>query len=176
METKNYVISFVLLLLLVPGLAQEPSRKAQRAKNKIEKEQLIDSLINSKTFVFVATRALPQGSGSVDLTTNSNSIEFHPERIKSYMPFFGRAYSIDYGGDGGIKFDGKPEEFKVTPLKSGKGFEVNASVSVTRDRYKLTLFISPEGNATLTITSNQRSTISYYGDIVKHEVKGENKE
>lgn len=174
MKAKKYYIAFVLILLLLPGYAQESSGKVQRLKKRVEQEQQIEGLINSKTFVFVASRAIPQGVGSVDLTSNSNYIEFNPEKIKSYMPFFGRAYSIDYGGDGGIKFDEKPDVYKIATLKKGKGYEINASVSTTRDVYKLTLFVSPEGAATLTVTSNQRSTISYHGEIVKQETKGEN--
>ncbi len=169
METKKTFIAFILILLLISGFARDPSRRAQRLKNRIEKAHQIEAMIHSKTFVFIATRALPQGFGAVDLTTNSNSIEFFPDRIKSYMPFFGRAYSIEYGGDGGIKFEAKPDEFNVTTLKRGKGYEINAAVSVTRDVYKLNLFVSPEGSASLTINSNQRSTIAYYGNITKPE-------
>ena len=151
------------------GFAQQTHKKVQREKNRIEKQHQIEKLINSREFVFIATRALPQGGSTIDLTTNSNSVKFHPEKIESYMPFFGRAYNIEYGGDGGIKFAGKPKEYNVMARKGGKGFEVNVTVAVTRDNYQLTLFVSPEGSATLTINSYERSTISYYGDISKFE-------
>ena len=85
------------------------------------------------------------------------------------MPFFGRAYRADYGGDGGIKFEGKPKEFKIVTRKKGKGYEINTAVSGSRDYFQLNLLVSPEGSATLTITSNDRSSISYYGEIKKPE-------
>ncbi|MCX6236802.1 MAG: DUF4251 domain-containing protein [Bacteroidia bacterium] len=169
MGTKKVVLAFLMMIVLTSGFAQQISKKAQREKNKIEKQHLIDSLINSREFVFVAIRALPQGGGSVDLTGNTNYIKFHPEMIESDMPFFGRAYVVDYGGNGGIKFEGKPVEYKVVTRKESKGFEIDATVSVTRDSYKLSLLVSPEGNATLTINSNQRSSISYNGNIEKFE-------
>lgn len=154
---------------MIPGFTQETSKKAQREKNRLEKQLGIDSLIKAKHFTFVATRAFPQGGNTVDLTTNSNFVKFSPDKIESYMPFFGRAYSIDYGGDGGIKFIAKPEEFNIVAKKEGKGYEINVSVPVTRDQFKLTLFVGIDGYATLTIISNQRSTISYYGEISKTE-------
>jgi len=162
-----------MMIVVATGFAQETAKKIQRKQNRMDKQHQIDSLINSKVFVFVATRALPLGGNSIDLTTNTNSLKFHPEKFESYMPFFGRAYSIDYGGDGGIKFEGKPDEYKVVAKKGRKGYEIHASVHVTRDTYKLTLFVSPEGSAILTINSNQRSSISYTGNVVKYEAPEE---
>lgn len=162
-----------MMFVLASGSAQQISKKAQREKNKIEKQHQVDSLINSREFVFVAIRALPQGGGSVNLTGNYNTVKFHPEKIESDMPFFGRAYSVDYGGNGGIKFEGKPIEYKVVSRNERMGFDVDATVSVTRDSYKLSLFVSPDGSASLTINSNQRSSISYNGNIVKFEAPNE---
>jgi len=85
------------------------------------------------------------------------------------MPFFGRAYRADYGGDGGIKFEGKPKEFKIVTRKKGKGYEINTAVSGSRDYFQLNLLVSPEGSATLTITSNDHSSITYYEEIKKPE-------
>jgi len=169
MELKKIIVCVFMMSFFACGFAQQTHKKVQREKNRIEKQHQIEKLINSREFVFIATRALPQGGSTIDLTTNSNSVKFHPEKIESYMPFFGRAYNIEYGGDGGIKFAGKPKEYNVMARKGGKGFEVNVTVAVTRDNYQLTLFVSPEGSATLTINSNERSTISYYGDISKFE-------
>ena len=167
MEARKTIVAFLMMFVLTSGFAQNISKKEQREKNKIERQHQVDSLINAREFIFVAIRALPQGGSSVDLTTNSNSVKFYPDKIVSYMPFFGRAYSINYGGDGGIKFEGKPKEYNVVSRKDGKGFDINATVSVTGDDYKLHLFVSPNGSASLSIISNQRSPISYDGNIEK---------
>jgi len=168
---KPQIILCILLMLMCinPCYNQETSKKEKRLKAKIEKVHYIDSLMNSKTFVFMADRALPQGWKSVDLTTNYNFLKFDPELSESYMPFFGRAYSADYGGDGGIKFKVKPSEYKISESKNGKGYDVTATVSDTKDIYKLTLFVSPEGSATLNVNSNRLSSISYQGEIRKCE-------
>lgn len=171
METMKVILAFLLIMFFSSGFAQESSKKAQREKSRIEKQHQVESLINSKEFVFTATRALPQDGNSIDLTTNTNYLKFHPEKIESYMPFFGRAYSADYGGDGGIKFTGKPQDYKLVNGK--KGFEISATVAVAQDNYKLALFVSPEGSATLTIISNRKSSISYFGAISNSEESGE---
>ena len=169
MKTKKIILYSLLALFFLPCLSQEISRKARREKDKILKVNLIDSLMNSKEFVYEATQVMPLGGAPIHLTGNSNFVKFHPDSIESYMPFFGRAYSIDYGGDGGIKFEGKPVKYTITKLKEGRGYEIDATVPVPRDIYQLRLIVSPDGSATLSINSNSRSAISYYGDIVKFE-------
>ena len=169
MEAKRIVVVFIMMFVLSVGFSQESPKKAKREKNKIEKQHQIEALINSREFVFEASQAMPKSGTTVNLTGNTYTVTFHPEEIESYMPFFGRAYSADYGGSGGIKFKEKPDEFSVSSRKGGKGFEVNAAVSVRQDNYKLILSVSPGGSATLSINSNQLSSISYYGDIVKYE-------
>ena len=170
MKARKVIVAFLMMFVLASGFAQHISRKEQREKSKIERQHQVDSLINSREFVFVAIRALPQSGKSIDLTGSSYTVTFHTEKIESYMPFFGRAYNVEYGGRGGLMFEGKPDEYTILPRKDGKGFEIKATVIVSPESYKLMLFVSLDGHATLTINSIQRSPISYYGDINKFEI------
>lgn len=160
------LLIYIFISLLSLGFTQEVSKKEQKKRRKVEKVLQTETLINSGTFVFKASRALPQGMPSVDLTSNPNGVTFHPDTIESYMPFFGRAYRADFSGEGGIKFKGIAKDFRLETLKRGKGFEIDVKVLIPRECYQLNLFVSPEGRATLTISSNDRSTISYFGDVV----------
>jgi hypothetical protein len=167
MKTKAFLLIFFLAIGLTGALAQEKSKKEQRKERKLEQQKQIATMVNSKAFVFVANRALPQGYKTVDLTTNSNSLKFYPEMIESYMPYFGRAYNVKWGSDTGIKFEGKPDEFTVATVK--RGYEVKAKVRSQYDYFDLYMTIGFDGNASLTITSNNRSMISYYGNIESPE-------
>jgi hypothetical protein len=83
------------------------------------------------------------------------------------MPFFGRAYAgAGYGGDGGLKFKEKPGTFTIE--KNKKEYTVTAVVKGDNDTYKISLSVGFEGNARLTINSNNRSSISYNGNISKN--------
>ena len=165
MKTKTTFIALLLVLVMVSGFAQESSKKEQRERVKMEKRNQVEALINSREFVFSASRALPQSGQSIDLTTNPNRLSFHPDKIMCFMPYFGRAYHVDYGGDAGIRFEGKPKEFRITTGKRGKGYEINVKVPAQNDNYQLNLFVSPDGSATLSINCNNRSAISYFGEI-----------
>jgi hypothetical protein len=62
-----------------------------------------------------------------------------------------------------MKFEGKPTVFSIE--KNKKGYLIKAEVRGERDSYFLMLTVYFEGSAYLTINSNNRSSISYDGDI-----------
>lgn len=164
MNRKISILAIIFSIILNPLFSQEKSKRELKEEKKIERQQQVEALVNSREFVFIAIKAQPQGSRSIDLTTNRGTVKFHPDLIESDMPFFGRAYSgAGYGGDSGMKFKGNPEEFTV--VKKKKNYQVNAVVKGEHDTYKLFLSISMSGSASLSINSNNRSSISYTGNI-----------
>jgi hypothetical protein len=165
MKTKVLFILALSVLITTAGFSQEKTKKELKAERKIEKQKQTEALVNSKEFLFTARTAMPQGGRSIDLTTNPGSVKFHPDLIKSDMPYFGRVTgSAAYGGrDGGMKFEGKPEGYTVTVKKNG--YQVNAEVKGENDTYRLSLSVSSEGSSSLSITSNNRSIITYNGEI-----------
>jgi hypothetical protein len=160
-------VLFLLCLIVVPLVltGQEKTNKELKEERKLEKQKQIDSLVNSRTFVFVGTKAYPQSGRSVNLTTSPNFVKFSPDLIDSDMPFFGRVYSgAGYGGsDGGLTFKGAPTEFTVKETK--KGYQIDATVKGERDTYRLSLAVGSEGTCSLSIFCNNRSSMSYSGDI-----------
>ena len=164
MKSKKTILVVLLLLVVSFGFGQEKTRKQLIKERKIEKVRQTTILIDSKEFVFVGKKAFPLGYGNIDLTTNPNYIEFKPDFIRSEMPFFGRGYS-------GLKFEGKPSEFTI--VKGKKSYEIKATIKGEQDVFTIFMSVFFEGSATLTISSNNRSTISYNGEIFKIEKKGD---
>jgi hypothetical protein len=177
MKTKILFLAAIFILSLTPGYSQlnNEKRKKFRAERKLKMEEKVKHLMNSRNFVFEAKTALPTGGAAIDLTTNSNSVKFSPEKISSYMPFYGEAYSIDYGGDSGYKFEAKPETFTTEKLKGDKGYRVIVKVPIPKDKVEMNLNVGIDGSATLTITSYQRKSISYFGSIKEPEKSKEDK-
>lgn len=164
MSIKNILIISILLLLTFVANAQQKSKKQLKEEKKAEQVKAIEELVNSKTFVFYANSALPQGYKTVHLTGSGYTVEFSPEVIKSYLPYYGRAYAgAGYGNDNGMKFEGKPEKYTVTLTK--KNYRLNAEVKGEYDTYRLSMTIGFAGNASLNIISNNRSSITYNGEI-----------
>lgn len=165
----NYSLVTVLMLTffvfsLMNVIAQEKSKKQLKEERKLEKQKQTTLLVDSKEFVFVAKTVNPQGGRTINLTNNDYTVEFRPDLIKSYLPFFGRAYSgVGYGGDNGMKFEGKPKNNSIEKTK--KSYSIKMEVKGERDFYSLSLSVYFDGSAFLTINSNNRSSISYNGAI-----------
>lgn len=171
MKTKYLSSLFIFLSIATSLFAQEKSKKELKEEEKLQKQTQIEALINSKDFIFVARYALPMGSRQVDLTTNPNYIKFNPDLMDGYMPFFGTATSgIGLGGDNTIKFKDKPESFSIEKKK--KNFQIDAKVKGENDIYRISLSVGFEGSSSLSIISNNRSTISYQGEIKASWEKG----
>ena len=163
MKTRISVLLMLLTIFTISGFAQEKSKKQIKEEAKIEKQKQTEALVNSKTFVFNASTAIPQGSKPVNLTAIYN-VKFSPDTIVSYMPFYGNANrGVGFGGDTGMKFEGKPEDFIVE--KGKKNYKVNAVVKGENDTYQISLSIGFKGSTMLSISSNNRSNISYNGEI-----------
>jgi hypothetical protein len=164
MKGQIILLTVCLALIITTSFAQKKSRKELKEGKKTEKQLQVEALINAKAFDFIARTAMPTGYKTVNLSTTTNYVKFQPELIDSYMPFYGRAYSgVGYGGDEGLKFTGKPEKFTI--IKGKKNYQVSAIVKGEKDTFNLSLSVSFEGSASLTITSNNRSAISYSGEI-----------
>ena len=147
-----------------PAFSQEKSKKERKEEEMVQKQTEVEALVNSKDFVFVARYALPMGARQIDLTSNPNYVRFNPEIMDGYMPFFGTATSaIGLGGDNTLKFKEKPDKFNI--VKQKKNFQIDAKVKGINDIYRVSLSVSFGGSSSMTIISNNRSTISYQGEI-----------
>ena len=101
----NYgLVRFLMLTLIVFSFSnasvQEKTKKQLKEEAKLKKQKEVDLLVNSKEFVFSPRSVSPQGGRSITLTDVSYSMEFHPDLIKSYLPFFGRDLSVVYNMQG----------------------------------------------------------------------------
>ncbi|MFQ6600066.1 DUF4251 domain-containing protein [Flavobacterium sp. C3NV] len=163
MKTKLSILLVLLCFLLSPVFAQEKTKKELKAEKEQQQQKEIETLINSKSFVFEAQKVNPQGGRVIILDYNTYFLKFNTEKTTSDLPFFGRAFNVAYGGDGGIKFEGVPENIKIEKKK--KSYILKATVKGKDDVYNLTFSIFLNGGATLFVNSNNKASISYDGEI-----------
>ena len=148
-------VIFILILLIVSqlGFAQ--------------KTEEIKDLLESKTYVFKAINVNPMNGSSISLD-GSFSVKIDNDTIVSYLPFYGRAYSIAYGSRvSGMDFTQPIENY--TFEKSKKGYLIKVKIKNGSDSLDYTFHISENGTSTLNVNSINRQSISYYGNIEKFE-------
>jgi len=161
---KSLIFLFVLSMLGFTTMAQ-----LSRSEKRAVKEKEIRELIESRHYRFVANKALPMGGGSINLTSEYDLI-VDSTRVKAYLPFFGVAYRADYGNtQGGIKFNSAANKYSCELNKKKGIYMISMEVKGEKDIYQLHLDAGVSAYATLSITSNDKQNISYYGVIEKIE-------
>ena len=123
----------------------------------------VENAINSKSFVFKAQTVVPM-SGSLRYLTSDYDVRLKGDSIVTYLPYFGRAYSVTYGERGGIDFTSTKFDYKVTPRKRG-GWDVSIKPNDASNVQELNFFISENGSASLQVTSQNKQPISFNGYI-----------
>jgi hypothetical protein len=158
------LVLIVSMIFLIAGITfgKETQREKRKAREKAKMEQILQLFVN-RDLQFFAQSAHPMGGGVIHLTSEY-TLDIQKDEIISFLPYFGVAYTADYGNsDGGIKFDEKAlsSEWK----SSKKGYDIQFEINAPRDRYILHLYFSPSGYANLHITCNNRQPISFSGIV-----------
>ncbi|MBW1655332.1 DUF4251 domain-containing protein [Flavobacterium quisquiliarum] len=162
MKTKLSILMLFLALSLSVA-AQEKTKKELKQERELEKQKEVQSLLDTQNFVFEAQKVTPQGGRLIQLDYNTYFLKFNTENTTCDLPFFGRGYNVGYNSDGGIKFEGKPENIKIENKK--KSTILKATVRGKNDVYDLFFTIFFNGTATLNVNSNNRAPIYYDGLI-----------
>lgn len=160
---KTHTLLFIALFCFIFGSAsaQETDIKENTIKNAVATGGIAD-LLNSKTFEFIAKTMYPTSGTPKNLVGSGYSLSFSPEMIISNLPFYGRAYSgMAIKPDKGMRFKGKPKDFSI---EKNNEYQVNTIVN-NGDTFRISLSVSDSGNATLSISSNNRETITYQGEV-----------
>lgn len=157
------------------------SASAQAGKDEIA------ALIKSRNYTFYANDATPQYSAELDRVlrsipgSNGSKISLNPvmyqlivqrDTVSALLPYFGRSQSVlvpSDPNDQGVEFKSTDFIFKETAEKKGNR-TITIIVNDDKDRPKLHLFISASGYATLDISFNTKSHISFSGYVERTRV------
>ncbi len=157
----------------------------KKQKNDTTGMAAIEQLIKSREFYIEVDQAFPMGNSSItinsqfgtkqlggdgyiSLATNKGQLFMLDSIATGHMPFFGRAYSTEYGKGGGIEFEKakiENESFKKINKRKQHYIEYKFSVRNRSDVFNFYVEAYANGRCNVNITSNNRASISYNGDI-----------
>ncbi|WP_455591518.1 DUF4251 domain-containing protein [Bacteroides sp.] len=153
---------FNLLIMLI--FASACTLTAQTRKEKKEmKEKAVKEIIESENYKIDVATAYPRRGRMVTLSS-PYSLEIRNDSVYSYLPYFGRAYSIPYGGGQGLMFKVPIEKYEMEYGKRGVA-RANLTARSIDDRVKFGITIYPNGSAHIDVTMQQRESINFSGDL-----------
>lgn len=164
MKKQLYLSIPFLLFFIVSGFSQVKDKKELKEERRQEAEREVAELIDSRTYAFMAKTAMPLALAPMALSPGGPGMVFSPDRIVCTLPFFGKVYDSEKTADDtGMIFSGAPVDYKVKKRK--KSYEVSMEVTDENDTYSISLSVNIEGVTTVTISSVNRSDISYSGNL-----------
>ena len=153
MKMKKQIL--MLLLALLVGL---PTLSAQSKKEKKEqKKEAVKELI-----------AMPMRGRSIPLTS-LYSLEIRNDSVISYLPYYGRAYSIPYGGGNGLNFKAPLKEYNMKLDKKGNSV-ITFTARNPEDKFDFRVKVYSNGSTSIDVNMQNRQSISFQGELdVKEE-------
>jgi hypothetical protein len=159
MKTRLYLL--IILAFAVAGPATAQSEKELRRQ---EEYKNLNALIDSCHYIFKVQSISPSGSRTIH-TNSTYILTCEGDTFQTYLPYFGRAYVASYGSDGGIAFEGAPEDLKITRNEKKRTVTVSFSIAGENDKYDVSLVAGSRCYATLNIIPDHRQPISYFGTL-----------
>ncbi|MCC8133724.1 MAG: DUF4251 domain-containing protein [Tannerellaceae bacterium] len=150
-------------LLCMLGIALLTGGQSLLAQGE-RKEEKVRELIESNRFTIQIDRAVPMQGRAVNLTS-TYSLELKGDSVISYLPYFGRAYNVPYGGGEGLQFEEEVTDRDLSFNKKGIA-EIKFSARTKEDRYTFHVQIFSNGSATVNVNPVNRQNITYYGQLI----------
>ena len=161
MRNMKKILLIITAAVIMAACATTDKQKGYDKKK--EKAEMIDKAVSNRDFKISVRTAYPNRGRSVPLTTDFE-LRVKGDSVMSYLPYFGRAYNIPYGGGQGLNFSAVMSDFKITqPKRDKKHIEFN--VKNDEDTYKFYIDVFDNGKAAINVIPQQRESISFNGDV-----------
>ena len=155
MKKKKQI--FMLLLALLVGL---PLSAQSKQEKKEQKKEAVKKLIASENYKIDVRTAMPMRGR----LTSPYSLEIRNDSVISYLPYFGRAYSIPYGGGDGLDFKAPLKEYDMKMDKKGNAV-IEFVARNPEDRYEFRAQVYTNGEASINVNMQNRQSISFQGEL-----------
>lgn len=156
MEKRNIAIAIFFFFTLF-------SCRSQQKATSLAPEQVTQALQN-QSYQFLATYMQPTGGRQRNIT-GSYTLNVSKTKVVADLPYFGKVYNVQIGStDGGVKFSSTDFTYSAEPGKKGSQ-DISIKLNDVQDPRELFLTIFENGSASLRVSSVNRQSISYTGEI-----------
>ncbi|PTQ96971.1 uncharacterized protein DUF4251 [Mucilaginibacter yixingensis] len=160
-----------VVLAITAGMNVAHAQNKKKAYS--EQENIIMRALDMKNYTFNAQSANPMRGTTINLT-GINDLRIKKDSIIAYLPYYGRAYM-------GVAYNPteSPLQFTSTKFtyssvtKKNDNREITIKLQDSKEIRQIIISTSLNGYATVTVTSNNRDPITFYGTL--EETKADKK-
>lgn len=135
----------------------------ERAARAAEQAKAVKAALQERNYQIAVNRMYPS-RGASKIVSSGYSVEVRNDSLISYLPYFGRAYDVPYGGGNGLNFSAPIRNYKESQTKSDLR-HIEIDVKNDEDTYLYTLDIFDNGSTDINVRSRQREPISFSGQM-----------
>ncbi len=166
MKVKYYfVLMGIFLSAIISGCSSSKALTAEEAAQ----EAALRKAIENRELVVDVDRMLPMSGPSRSLTS-SYSLEINGDKVNSNLPYFGRAYSVPYGGGDGLVFESTITDYQSSFDNKGKA-TIEFKTKTDEDQFIYRVEIFSNGSSSINVTSENRQSISFSGTASPKKAK-----
>ena len=152
-------VLFASAVILWSNCATSEEKAAQMA----ELSAKVTNALNNRDFKIAIDRMYPM-RGSSKHVSFGYSVEVRNDTLISYLPYFGRAYNVPYGGGKGLNFSAPIGSYQEFMKRNGQR-HIEIGVANDEDTYFYTIEVFDNGSSSVDVRARQRERISYSGNL-----------
>lgn len=134
------------------------------AAQQTERALAVEKALESMHYEVKVKMMYPRRTPAINVTSNY-SLEVKGDTLVSYMPFYGRAYSVPYGGGKSLNFTAPIKSYQAA--KDDKGTtRVKVVTDNDEDVITYNLEVFDNGQVTIDVLAREREMISYSGEMI----------
>ena len=155
--------SLIAILLAWGMVACSSLTSAEKAERQEKQALAVEKALSERHYRVGVVMMYPNRGKAVNVSPDY-SVEVKGDTLISYLPYFGRAYSVPYGGGKGLNFTAPIAEYQTEKGRKGATL-VTIKVRNEEDIYTYLLEIYDNGSTTVDVRSRERESIRYSGNM-----------
>lgn len=143
--------------------ANKTTNKPPKSETEATTIKQVERMLAAKLYKIDIDRATPMAAPSMSLPYPYH-VSIIGDRVESFLPYFGRAYTLPYGGGEGLRFAAPISDYRETEGRRGR-HDIRFRAVTAEDTYDFFLRIFPTGESSLSISPGQKQSISFSGRV-----------
>lgn len=166
---KNIV--FIILFcgyMFNPVSAQtKEEKKEEKAKQDVEDFEKMKALIDGKVYEFEASWMTSAEGVRINIMSGSNSLRIKNDSIDVNLAYFGvlQSGSAAINGGGGVEVKGLMQDYTTSVDEKKMKILIKYKTNKSPDQFQFIMTVHKNGNTSISVSSNVRSTAKYSGVI-----------
>ena len=158
------VIYLLLIIAFASFLLSGCATSEEKAAQMAELSANVTNALNNRDYKIAIDKMCPM-RGSSRHVSFGYSVEVRNDTLISYLPYFGRAYNVPYGGGKGLNFTAPIESYQEFMKRNGQR-HIEIGVANDEDTYFYIIEVFDNGSSSVDVRARQRERISYSGNVV----------